>query len=1194
MYFQKKREVVVLLVVLLFLVASSILFFKTFGSNLTGAVVLEPKEITTQDIRIQGTTNIDTCQDLNITGELYRLTQSVSSAGTCFSIRNNSITLDCNRYDFRYDQGGSGTLFGFNNSGGYDNITIQNCNAVSSVGRGAIIYFKDSSNSTIINNNISGVGGDLIGIVLDNTSNSTVMNNNITLTGATSVGLIINGTRSNDNLIINNNFSIISPADPTAYSIMQTDNGTNYLIYNNSLAQINWTKNNLTTSTRIAIGVNVFLANNVVGYIPQRVDNITLNVTAYIQLKNLSYQNTPDLLKNGVRCDNSTDPAFRCNVTFDRTVGIAYANVTSFSNYSTEENDPPTVTINFPTNGSNVSLRVVNFSASVQDNFSAVNVTIFIFNNGTSPGFNFTAVNYSGIWNYSINTAYFAEGLQGFTVFANDSYNNINRTQFVNFTVDKSAPLVNTRQQPDSGDNIYGTSFTFNAKFTDNYTSVQSVNFQFSNGSGKAFNKTGTDLGSGIWEITGGVNTLAIMDSQVSFVTLFANDSVGNLNNSFTMNVTVDNTPPYVTITNPANWSNFSGTTTYNFNATIRNVSWVSDFPGESNIDTVVFQFSNSSGVAFNRTATNSSGTWNVALDLSTVTEGQSIMTVFAKDRATNMNNTQTINFIVDKTAPSVVFTSPTNGSNYSASASPTFRVTITDAFTAVQTALLMFNTNTTPTNTTLTNTSGLWAASVNLSLLQEGLHTVIAYANDTVNNVNYTQFINFTVDRTAPLVNITSHPSGTTISGKQVFNASITDNLLEVQTVIFQFSNGTLSFNRTAVNSSGSWNVSVETVTIVEGALNVTIFANDTVGNMNNTQILSLIVNNTPLLNSGGPVSETTPSESTTNPPPPAPSSAPESSSPTSETSSAAEIASAFESGEASVSLSGGKTGAYTSEQSYKLSITNNLKKKMILSGRLKAEDQAPLPNEENAIKRIKEELLLQGEADPAAVERELSILKLLENVEILQVFKTKLAHLLPSSLVNSVSLPLIPTGKHIEGNLLKDILLNAQELENLEINPGQTIEKEIKIRQGLSLDKKAPQIVFSSGGKQVLLRDIEAHRELLTGTAVDVNPKTKKLDFYIIIPPTSEGDKETFSVEMNINAKAVKDASSPFKLRLFGTQDVFSELYGPYKVNLKKGALLAVQYDASALPADYEVVGKVYKQGTDLVSENRFEIKG
>ena len=199
------------------------------------------------------------------------------------------------------------------------------------------------------------------------------------------------------------------------------------------------------------------------------------------------------------------------------------------------------------------------------------------------------------------------------------------------------------------------------------------------------------------------------------------------------------------------------------------------------------------------------------------------------------------------------------------------------------------------------------------------------------------------------------------------------------------------------------------------------------------------------------------------------------------------------------------------------------------------------------------------------------------------------------------AIAPPLKPTGEHINANLLKDLLLNAEELQNLEVNPGETLEKEIKIRRGLSLyNKQPPKIVFSSGGEQVLVKDISNHEEIITGTAVDVDSITKKFDFYIIIPPQQGGGKETFTVEMNINTQKIRSASQlPLKIKLpfflySDSENIFTELYGPYAVNLEKGALIAAQYDSSALPPTYQVVGKVYKKGTELIAENKFDING
>lgn len=680
-------------------------------------------------------------------------------------------------------------------------------------------------------------------------------------------------------------------------------------------------------------------------------------------------------------------------------------------------------------------------------------------------------------------------------------------------------------------------------------------------------------------------------------------------------NYTVDVTAPNVNITTPTNGANVS-TGTQQFRAE------VTDNLGLGNNFT--FAFSNGT-TPFNRTPSNSSGTWTTSLNLLSLVEGYTNFTVFANDSVGNLNSTQSINITVDRSGPIVAFTSHVERQGIWGEQN--FRVNATDYFTCVEGKIIFeffngtnfFNATSSASKAcTLPNQGGRGGQVIgsviinttpgNETFIPDGNLTIKIYSNDSLNNMNTSQNITVFVDnRIAPSVTITAPGNNDIIrTGPQNFTARVVD-AINVSVVIFQFNNISNPFNRTASNSSGTWNVSSLGLSLFgEGAHGVRIFANDTLNNINNSVFINFTINLTIVPNQG---SSSTPGAGTSSTPsgePSAPSSEAPASRPTTATST--EAARAFQSGEARLSInrveegtlgetSGGAAGdggSYNSEQKYKVTITNNLDKKMLLSAKLVEELQAPLENEENAIKRIKEELLLEGEIDEAALQRELSILKILENIEVLQVYKTKLSHLLPDSWVGAaVAVPIIPTGKHIEANLLKDLLLNADELQNIEVNPGETLEKEVKIRQGLRLERKAPlQIIFSSAGEKVLIRNLDDPEPLVTGTAVDADQNSKKLDFYIIIPPQPGKGRETFTVEMNINAEKAK-AASFLKLPFWGSRNIFSDLYGPYNVNMEKGALLAVQYDVSALPEEYEIVGKVYRNGLEEVAENHFEIE-
>src|SRR3989344_3868301 len=792
----------------------------------------------------------------------------------------------------------------------------------------------------------------------------------------------------------------------------------------------------------------------------------------------------------------------------------------------------------------------------------------------------------------------------------NDGYEDGTMMTSTNITIlDKTPPNVtlNFLNNPVDNSNfsIRSNNQTFNASIFDAESQVDTVYFWFDNGTSADINITGIN-NSGQWTVSYNVSTLA---EEKQGVRIIANDTVNNINNSAVINFTVDFTSPNVTINslntnnlyNGSNYSVRSGNITFN----------ASVFDVLTGVSTVYFWLDNGTGNDINITGVNNSGRWTISYNVSTLAEGRQGVRIIANDTVNNINDTYFMNFTIDFTPPNVTrnfLNNPVDNSNFSIrSSNQTFNASIFDNLLLVDTVYFWFDNGTSNDfNITGTNISGQWSVSYNVSTLAEGKQGVRIIANDTVNNINDTYFINFTVDFTAPTVNITTPAAGATLVGTLAFNATITDALLEISTVLFQFSNGTAPFNRTASNTSGSWNVSINTDSIVEGGLTITVFANDTVGNMNSTKTVSATVDNVAEPGSGGgadsPSSESTSSSTPTSTPSADTSTAPSAPS-SSQTASAAEASSAFQSGQSSVSISrvGEKAvTSYTSEKNYKIKIVNGLNKKLVLSAALEAKaDQIKLEFEENAKKRLQEELLLEGELDQAALEEELRKLKLFENVEILQAHK-KISHFFPEFLVGkAITPPLIPSRERINGNLLKDLLLNAQELENIVVNPGETVEKDIRIRKGLSLDRKEPpKIIFSSAGEPVLIKDIENHDELVTGTAVDVDQKTGKLDYYMIFAPRQNGGKETFTVEMSINTKNTKLISQlPLKIKLpfffaGNSENKYNEILGPYTVNLEKGALIAAQYDTD-LPSEYEVVTKIFNKEGVVVAENKVEIK-
>ena len=92
----------------------------------------------------ESSTTIDSCQKLNITNEIYILTQDVSSTTTCFTITASNVTLDCNGYTIT----GNNTDYGvfLNNS---NSSKVKNCN----VGNFSDGFYLYTSNYNILRNN---------------------------------------------------------------------------------------------------------------------------------------------------------------------------------------------------------------------------------------------------------------------------------------------------------------------------------------------------------------------------------------------------------------------------------------------------------------------------------------------------------------------------------------------------------------------------------------------------------------------------------------------------------------------------------------------------------------------------------------------------------------------------------------------------------------------------------------------------------------------------------------------------------------------------------------------------------------------------------------------------------------------------------------------------------------------------------
>jgi parallel beta-helix repeat protein len=126
------------------------------------------------------------CKTMSSANELYTLNNDVtSSSGTCFTISAANVTIDCGGYALKYAT--SSSAYGIDNSAGYANLSIKNCNIsqVSSMQTSAYaVYLAGAVDSTVYNNSIMTNGGGSSGIYLSGSSDkANITDNNITTSG---------------------------------------------------------------------------------------------------------------------------------------------------------------------------------------------------------------------------------------------------------------------------------------------------------------------------------------------------------------------------------------------------------------------------------------------------------------------------------------------------------------------------------------------------------------------------------------------------------------------------------------------------------------------------------------------------------------------------------------------------------------------------------------------------------------------------------------------------------------------------------------------------------------------------------------------------------------------------------------------------------------------------------------------------
>lgn len=701
------------------------------------------------------------------------------------------------------------------------------------------------SNISFINNNITNITSASSNVILNQLDDSLIQNNTITLSNIGFGTNSVNGFHPNGTVTIKDN--IVDSTATTAYwfykndtypgiVILQNNRGTKYRSEYGKINVVDPVGNSFTlvTANNGIINFNhsdgiIFTENgaNTTYYFPDRSEYTTVgNETVTITTYNMTARPSTGYLNITVNQFNST--LDRYNITVNSSVaenptwfnltaknanafynikrdGSLYATIQSgadkvvrffynatgddWSAHTFEFSPGISVSLNSPLDTLLTSNATQIFNCSASSGSPLVNITLYTNQSGWSAknSTNITGTSNSSQWINTLTDGIYLWNCLTYDNTGNSSYAQSNYT----LTIDTTPPMsITNLQNQSSGDSWIYWNWTNPADF--NHTEIWLNGTFQQNISVNYFNATG---------LSG--------NTQYQIQTRTA-DNAGNINTTWvnsTAKTITDTTPPTITIQSPSN-------TTYNKNWVWANVTLDKSGPW--------------CGISLNSTAnqtlSNTSATaWY--LNLSIPSQGSNNVIFWCNSTNGYMGNSSTVYFTVDTIPPAITVNSPTNNTNYSAT-SIWFNASVYDATTGVNWTGYSLDGS---ANITMTNSSGNW--NNNNASMAQGLHSVVFYANDSAGNTNQSSSYAFRVDTIAPSLLLVLPANTTYNSVNRTLNYTATDTNSGVNTIWYQYNgtNTTVTGNTTftALNNQQS---------------NLTLYANDSAGNINSTSVFFTI----------------------------------------------------------------------------------------------------------------------------------------------------------------------------------------------------------------------------------------------------------------------------------------------------------------------------------------------------------------
>ena len=310
-----------------------------------------------------------------------------------------------------------------------------------------------------------------------------------------------------------------------------------------------------------------------------------------------------------------------------------------------------------------------------------------------------------------------------------------------------------------------------------------------------------------------GTNFTGVSNSQgTNTWTLYCNDTFGQ---SVLDNVTfyLDTVFPTVVINFPENIT--YSDTSLNFNVTSTDATGVNSCRYTLNNGTTNYTMTNLTAAPADYNHTNAS-----------ISEGEYQAIFFCDDLLTNENSTESISFAIDTTNPDITINVPENITYTTTNIN--FNITATDA-SSLDTCWYTINTGL--TNITMTN---LTAAPNDFNqtnaTLSQGSFTANFYCNDTVDNRNNSESVEFFIDSIFPVINIT-YPENLTYS---VNVTELNYTYSDTNPGACWWSNNSGNVNSTSIAAG----LNFTNVESADGSNTWTLYCNDSLGNTNSSVI--------------------------------------------------------------------------------------------------------------------------------------------------------------------------------------------------------------------------------------------------------------------------------------------------------------------------------------------------------------------